>query len=93
MIGQMTGEFARAGLVALAGFMAMISVNLGIINLFPIPILDGGLILLLLVELLTGKPLSRKTQEWVQKIGLSLIVLLMAVVFYNDIVRVFNQFP
>jgi regulator of sigma E protease len=92
MIGQMTGEFARAGLVALAGFMAMISVNLGIINLFPIPILDGGLILLLLVELLTGKPLSRKTQEWVQKIGLSLIVLLMAVVFYNDIVRVFNQF-
>lgn len=92
MIGQMTGEFAQAGLVALAGFMAMISVNLGIINLFPIPILDGGLILLLLVELLTGKPLSMKTQEWVQKIGLSLIVLLMAVVFYNDIVRVFNQF-
>jgi len=93
MIGQMTGEFAQAGLVALAGFMAMISVNLGIINLFPIPILDGGLILLLLVELLTGKPLNRKTQEWVQKIGLSLIVLLMAVVFYNDIVRVFNQLP
>jgi len=42
---------------------------------------------------LTGKPLSMKTQEWVQKIGLSLIALLMAVVFYNDIVRVFNQFP
>ncbi|MBN1830554.1 MAG: RIP metalloprotease RseP [Deltaproteobacteria bacterium] len=93
MIGQMTGEFAQAGLVALAGFMAMISVNLGIINLFPIPILDGGLILLLLVELLTGRPLNSKTREWVQKIGLSLIILLMAVVFYNDIVRVFNQFP
>ncbi len=93
MIGQMTGEFAQAGLVALAGFMAMISVNLGIINLFPIPILDGGLILLLLVELLIGRPLNSKTQEWVQKIGLSLIVLLMAVVFYNDIVRVFHQLP
>jgi regulator of sigma E protease len=93
MIGQMTGEFAQAGLVALAGFMAMISVNLGIINLFPIPILDGGLIIILLVELLTGKPLSMKTQEWVQKIGFSLIVLLMIVVFYNDIVRVFNQIP
>ena len=54
---------------------------------------NGGLILLLLVELLIGKPLSVKTQEWVQKIGLSLIAILMVVVLYNDIVRVFNQLP
>ncbi len=93
MIGQMTGEYAQAGLVALIGFMAMISVNLGIINLFPIPILDGGLILLLLVELVMGKPLSMKTQEWAQKIGLFLIAILMAIVIYNDIGGVVNQFP
>jgi len=93
MIGQMTGDVAQAGLVALIGFMAMISVNLGIINLFPIPILDGGLIILLLVELVIGKPLSMKTQEWAQKIGLFLIAILMAVVIYNDIGGVVNQIP
>ena len=93
MIGQATGDVAQAGLVALIGFMAMISVNLGIINLFPIPILDGGIIILLLVELVMGKPLSMKTQEWVQKIGLFLIAILMAVVIYNDIGGVINQIP
>jgi regulator of sigma E protease len=93
MIGQMTGDVAQAGLVALMVFMAMISVNLGIINLFPIPILDGGLIILLLVELVIGKPLSMKTREWAQKIGLFLIAILMAVVIYNDIGGVVNQIP
>jgi regulator of sigma E protease len=70
--------------------MAIISINLGILNLFPIPILDGGLIIFLFVELLLGKPISIKKRELAQKIGLSLLIILMAIVFYNDIARLLN---
>jgi regulator of sigma E protease len=90
MIGQMTGELVQEDVSYLVPFMAIISVNLGILNLFPIPILDGGLIVFLLLELMVGKPLSIKTREIAQKIGLSLLILLMAVVFYNDILRLFK---
>ncbi|MBN1847292.1 MAG: RIP metalloprotease RseP [Deltaproteobacteria bacterium] len=89
MIGQITGQMAQVSLLALIPFMAAISINLGILNLFPIPILDGGLIVFLFIELLIGKPLSVKKREWAQKIGLSLLILLMVVVFYNDILRLF----
>ena len=67
--------------------MAIISINLGILNLFPIPILDGGLIVFLLIELIIGKPLSIKKQELAQKVGLFLLILLMVVVLYNDVTR------
>ena len=87
MIGQMTGQMAQTSFLLLIPFMAAISINLGILNLFPIPILDGGLIIFLFIELLIGKPLSIKKREWAQKVGLSLLILLMAVVFYNDILR------
>lgn len=90
MIGQMTGELVQEDVSYLIPFMAIISVNLGILNLFPVPILDGGLIVFLLLELMVGKPLSIKSREIAQKIGLSLLILLMAVVFYNDILRLFN---
>jgi regulator of sigma E protease len=91
MIGQITGQMAQVSLLSLIPFMAAISINLGILNLFPIPILDGGLLLFLFVELLLGKPLSIKKREWAQKIGLSLLILLMVIVFYNDIFRLFHS--
>jgi len=88
LIGQMTGQLAKESLVYLIPFMAVISINLGILNLLPVPILDGGLIVFLLIELVIGKPLSIKKREAAQKIGLFLLIMLMAVVMYNDVVRI-----
>ncbi len=90
MIGQLTGEMAKVSLLSLIPFMAAISINLGILNLFPIPVLDGGFILFLFLELLLGRPISLKKREFAQKLGLSLLILLMAVVFYFDILRLFH---
>jgi regulator of sigma E protease len=87
LIGQMTGEIAQRNLGYLVPFMAIISVNLAILNLFPIPILDGGLIIFLLIELFTGKPLSVKKRQMAQKVGLALLLLLMVIVTYNDLSR------
>jgi regulator of sigma E protease len=87
LIGQMTGEIAQKDLSYLVPFMAIISVNLGILNLFPIPILDGGLIIFLLIELFIGKPLSVRKRQLAQKVGLALLVLLMIIVTYNDLSR------
>ena len=67
--------------------MAVISINLGILNLLPIPILDGGFIVLLLIELIIGRPLNIKKREFLQKAGIFLLVLLMVFVVYNDIKR------
>lgn len=88
MIGQLTGEIVQENVIRIIPFMAMISINLAILNLFPIPILDGGVILFLLFELALRRPVSLEKQEFAQKIGLSLLLLLMMVVFYNDILRV-----
>jgi regulator of sigma E protease len=87
LIGQMTGELAQQSLGYLIPFMAIISINLGILNLFPIPILDGGLLVFLMLELVIGKPLSIKKRELAQKVGLFLLILLMVIVFYNDVSR------
>ena len=87
LIGQMTGKIVQENIGFLFPFMAIISINLGILNLFPIPILDGGLIVFLLIELIIGKPLSIKKQELAQKVGLFLLILLMVVVLYNDVTR------
>ena len=91
LIGQMTGQLAQDSFGNLIPFMAIISVNLGILNLFPIPILDGGLIIFLLLELLTGKPLSLRKREFAMKVGLALIILLMVAVTYNDLSRVLEK--
>ncbi len=87
LIGQMTGQLAQESFTYLIPFMAVISINLGILNLLPIPILDGGVIIFLLLELILGKPLSLRKREWAQKVGLFLLIFLMVVVFYNDISR------
>ncbi|MBW1996722.1 MAG: RIP metalloprotease RseP [Deltaproteobacteria bacterium] len=91
LIGQMTGQLAQESFSYLIPFMAVISINLGILNLLPVPILDGGLILFLLIELVLGKPISLKKRDLAQKVGLFLLIFLMAVVFYNDISRLFQR--
>ena len=91
MIGQLTGDIARENLSYLLPFMAVISINLAILNLLPVPVLDGGLILLFLIEIVIRRPLSIKKREMAQKIGLFLLILLMAIVFYNDLVRIITK--
>ena len=91
MIGQMAGEIARENLGYLIPFMAVISVNLAILNLLPVPVLDGGMILFFLIEIVTRKPISIKKREMAQKIGLFLLLMLMAIVFYNDLLRIITK--
>jgi regulator of sigma E protease len=87
MIGQLAGESARMGLDAFLAFMALISINLAILNLLPIPVLDGGQFLFLLAEALIRRPLPLKVRERLTAVGLVLIVLLMGLAFSNDIRR------
>ncbi|HXY55053.1 MAG TPA: RIP metalloprotease RseP [Nitrospirota bacterium] len=89
MIAQMSGQAAAAGLSTFLSLLAMISISLGILNLLPIPVLDGGLILFLVIEAVRRKPLSRRTMEIAQSIGAAVLITLIAVVSYNDIMRMF----
>ena len=88
LIGQMTGQLAEENIGYLIPFVAIISVNLAVLNLLPIPILGGGLIIFLLLELILHKPLSLKTRERALKVGLFLLIFLMVVVTYNDLARI-----
>lgn len=90
MIAQMAGEQAKAGMTNFAWFIALLSVNLGIINLFPIPVLDGGHLLFFAIEGIIGKPVSDKLRERLIQFGAAMLVALMVFVFYNDIVRMFS---
>lgn len=90
-IAQMSGQAAEQGALQLVFFMAVISINLGLINLFPIPILDGGHLLFMGIEAVRGKPLGERAQEYGFRIGLALVLLLMLSVTWNDIVRVFSS--
>ena len=91
MIGQLAGDIARQSVSYLFPFMAVISINLAILNLLPVPILDGGHILFLLIEIIIKKPISIRKKEMAQKVGFFLLVLLMAFVFYNDLVRLITN--
>ncbi len=90
MIAQMAGKQAEAGMASFFFFIAMLSVNLGIINLFPVPVLDGGHIVFFLYEAVTGKAADEKFQEQANRFGMGLLLALMVFVFYNDIIRIFN---
>ena len=74
---------------SLVSFIAVLSVNLGLINLFPIPVLDGGHILLLGIEAIRRKPLQMRQLEVIQQVGLALVLLLMIIVMRNDLTRLF----
>jgi regulator of sigma E protease len=90
MIGQLAGESARMGLDTFLAFMALISINLAILNLLPVPVLDGGQFLFLLAEAVIRRPLPLKLRERLTAIGMVLIVLLMGLAFSNDIRRLFG---
>jgi regulator of sigma E protease len=90
LIGQLAGESARMGLDTFLGFMALISINLAILNLLPIPVLDGGQFLFLLAEAVIRRPLPTRLRERLTAVGLVLIVLLMGLAFSNDIRRLFG---
>jgi len=87
LIVQMAGEQASQGVLNFFLFMAIININLGILNLLPIPILDGGHILFLGIEAIRRKPLNEKVIAIAQRVGLALILLIMAFALYNDIMR------
>ncbi|MDP2104865.1 MAG: RIP metalloprotease RseP, partial [Desulfobulbaceae bacterium] len=91
MIAQMAGQQMEAGWISLFSFMAVLSVNLGIINLFPIPILDGGHLVFFSIEALRRKPLTLRAQEILQQVGMFLLGSLMLFVFYNDFARLFGK--
>ena len=86
-IAQMSGEVAENGLVPLLWFMAVLSINLGLINLFPVPVLDGGHLLFYAAEAIRGKPLGQRAQEYGFRIGLALVLTLMVFATWNDLVH------
>ena len=86
-IAQMSGEMAREGPSAFLGLMAVVSLNLAIFNLLPIPILDGGVIMMLLVEMLLRRDLDLKVKEAVVKVGFVFLMMVVVFVIYNDIAK------
>ncbi len=86
-IAQYAGQSAMIGLPAFLGFLAIVSISLGVLNLLPVPLLDGGQILYTLIEVARGSPLSEQAQMVGQQVGIFLLLLLMSFAFYNDIVR------
>lgn len=90
MIAQMVGEQAHQGLAGLLALTALISVNLGILNLLPVPVLDGGQIVFCLIEILFRRPVPPKAQEIATRVGLFLLIALMVLATFNDIWRIFK---
>ena len=91
LIAQMAGQQLEAGWINLTYFMGLISINLGILNLLPVPVLDGGHLFFFSLEALRGKQLEQQTQEKFQQFGLFLLISLMIFVFYNDLARIFTK--
>ncbi|MFP4031608.1 MAG: RIP metalloprotease RseP [Desulfococcaceae bacterium] len=90
MIAQMAGEQAREGAANLVFFIALLSINLAILNILPIPVLDGGHLLFFVIEAVRGRPVSTRVREMAQQAGVFVLLLLMIFVFYNDISRLFS---
>lgn len=86
-IAQMSGEVADAGATNLIWFMAVLSINLGLINLFPVPMLDGGHLMFYAIEAVRGRPLGERAQEYGFRIGLALVLTLMLFVTWNDLAQ------
>ncbi|MGH7046960.1 MAG: RIP metalloprotease RseP [Stellaceae bacterium] len=86
-IAQMSRDVAEGGIVPVIWFMAVLSINLGLINLFPVPVLDGGHLLFYAAEALRGRPLGQRAQEFGFRVGLALVVTLMVFATWNDLVH------
>ena len=89
-IADYAGKTASIGLAEFINFLALISISLGIINLLPVPLLDGGHLLYYLIEYIKGSPVSEQTELLGQRIGIALLLSLMGIAFYNDIARLLN---
>ncbi|MEK6662600.1 MAG: RIP metalloprotease RseP [Pseudomonadota bacterium] len=89
-IAQVAGETAQIGWLPYLIFIALVSVSLGVINLLPVPILDGGHLMYYIVEFIKGSPVSSQAMDFGQRVGIAVLVLLMSVALYNDIVRQFG---
>lgn len=90
LIAQMAGQQAREGLGSFFFFVAILSVNLGVLNLLPIPVLDGGHLLFFLLEGILGRPVKLKHRERAQQVGIFVLIMIMIYAFYNDIARFFG---
>lgn len=86
-IAQISGQAAKTGALGFILFMAILSINLGVVNLFPVPLLDGGHLMFYAIEAVRGRPLSDQVQEWGLRVGLALVLTLMLFVTWNDIVQ------
>jgi regulator of sigma E protease len=83
------GQSAQAGLFTFIGYLALISISLGVLNLLPVPLLDGGHLMYYLAEILKGSPVSDRVLEVGQRIGMAVLAMLMALAFFNDLSRLF----
>jgi len=90
LIAQMAGQQARECLGSFFFFVAILSVNLGVLNLLPIPVLDGGHLLFFLLEGILGRPVKLKHRERAQQVGIFVLIMIMIYAFYNDIARFFG---
>ena len=91
-IAEMSGDISKQnGWLDFVMFMALLSINLGLINLFPIPLLDGGHVVIFLLEIVTGKEMNEKVKEVLFKLGFGLLILLMVFATWNDVVRLFKR--
>lgn len=89
-IAKYAGRTARRGFESFITFLAVVSISLGVLNLLPIPVLDGGHLLYYIVEAIKGGPLSDRIMEWTQQVGILMLGALMCLAFYNDIVQLFG---
>jgi regulator of sigma E protease len=91
MIAEMAGQQAKEGLTNLVFFIAVLSINLAVLNFLPIPVLDGGHLLFFFIEAAIGRPVNTRMREIAQQAGIFILIMLMIFVFYNDITRIFSS--
>jgi regulator of sigma E protease len=86
-IADFAGQSAQMGWISYLTFLALISISLGVLNLLPIPLLDGGHLMYYAIEIIKGRPVSERAMELGQRVGLALLLVMMAFAFYNDLNR------
>ena len=91
MIAQLVSQQTEQGLINVLGLTALISINLGLLNLLPIPVLDGGHILFYGLETIFRRPVDEKWRNIAMRVGVSFIIALMALAVYNDLYRIFSS--
>jgi regulator of sigma E protease len=88
-MADIAGQSAQAGLLVFLSYLALISISLGVLNLMPVPLLDGGHLLYYLAEIIKGSPVSDRALEVGQRIGMAMLFMLMALALFNDVSRLF----